>query len=477
MKVEVRINCGNVEKTVFISCGRGDKSFKWLGMVASQRFALAAPNGALRRRDSDNPRGINSHCQQLPQKITLDDGETPHPASQIVDYLKDGDVVRCVLGNQLPVTSIGSPNPTTWTTAAFTAAGAEIESVVDENNEEVDDGVGFEQQSHAAFMKVILESQMFDHKRIEQILVDAWSIVPRTMPRITPSISESLCNVVLEHSIMLLEVFHCYAPEGRMDFASFKEFVDDAEFFSARDVSRQVSRVYRRAIKGADSDMIDMGGFLATLVLVAQVRHNDTLDDQTTFVGSADALSHLLKIKIPSLAERLNLDCLFRMEFCDVETLCEMRHYHNDVFLVFDHYAAKMQRDLPLTLTMEFATEIFYQSGLVDTPEDVAIVKKIADKANAGILIGRAPVSGVEAPPRGELTFAEFMEVCARIGVKEYLGKPYEEDGEDPNEVMNKADAMLRGMQDVGECLTHPKPRKLPSPRPDERDRRGRGPR
>lgn len=472
MKVEVAISCGTDERRVFISCGRGDKTFKWLGMVASQRYALSAPNGAVRRRDSDIPRGMTINAQQLPQKILIGDGESPHPGALINEYIKDGDVVRCVLGSELPVSGIGSPEPTMWSTAAFTQAGATIDRVDDEKEDDVDDSDDVEQESHAAFMRVILESQLLDHKRIESILTDAWRVVPQIMPRISDETSRQLCDVVMGHAIVLMEIFDVYAPSGSMDFPAFREFVDDAEFFSARDAPRQISRVFRRVVRGAADGALDLGGFLASLVLSAQLRHNDTLDEQATFSCCSDALGQLLHVRIPILAQQLNLDCLFRMEMCESENLYEMRHYHNDVFLVFDQYASKMERDLPLTLTCEIAAEILYQSGLINTPDDVAHVLKYVNKAKSGLIVGRTPLEDIDAAnvlmPKDELTFAEFFETCCRIGVKEYLGK-----ASDDIEEMTMADAMLHALQDVGECLTKPKPRKLPSPRPDERDRRG----
>ena len=63
-----------------ISVGAGDKTFKWLGNTASQRFATQDPNGALRRRDPVR-RGMSKFSSYQSIEVTLPTGQTPHPSA------------------------------------------------------------------------------------------------------------------------------------------------------------------------------------------------------------------------------------------------------------------------------------------------------------------------------------------------------------------------------------------------------------
>ena len=51
MKLTAVVLYESTEMEFEISVGAGDKTFKWFGMAACQRFATQHPNGALRRRD------------------------------------------------------------------------------------------------------------------------------------------------------------------------------------------------------------------------------------------------------------------------------------------------------------------------------------------------------------------------------------------------------------------------------------------
>ena len=83
MRIKIRAVVGGEERNFDMPCGEGDKSFKWLSNCASQRFALFAPNGTLRRKEG--LRGATKHVQATPLIITLANGDSPHPASILCD--------------------------------------------------------------------------------------------------------------------------------------------------------------------------------------------------------------------------------------------------------------------------------------------------------------------------------------------------------------------------------------------------------
>ena len=52
MQLKVVVKCGKAESKFRIPCGNGQKTFKWLGLVAAGRYGAEAPGGGLRQRES-----------------------------------------------------------------------------------------------------------------------------------------------------------------------------------------------------------------------------------------------------------------------------------------------------------------------------------------------------------------------------------------------------------------------------------------
>eukprot|EP00607_Mallomonas_marina_P007296 CAMPEP_0182418570 /NCGR_PEP_ID=MMETSP1167-20130531/2967_1 /TAXON_ID=2988 /ORGANISM="Mallomonas Sp, Strain CCMP3275" /LENGTH=192 /DNA_ID=CAMNT_0024592835 /DNA_START=104 /DNA_END=686 /DNA_ORIENTATION=+ len=180
--------CGNGERTIKVSCyeeteedrqkrdvteGEYDRrlSFKWLGMVAAQRFAMEAPRGAVRRYDE--MRGITDRVQQLPQNMTITrTKQEPHPEDKLEEFLRDDDeVVINLMDNNLAVTKFGSPKNSVWAAAAFISPNEdkpypdEFEESKHSSAEDKHD-FSIDKQAKVEFMRVVLNTQMLDHHKI-----------------------------------------------------------------------------------------------------------------------------------------------------------------------------------------------------------------------------------------------------------------------------------------------------------------------
>lgn len=408
MKIKVNINCGNDTKSYYISCGRGDKTFKWLGMVASQRFALTAPNGAIRRRDSDNPHAISNHAQQLPYDIKLKNGESLHPSALIVERLKDGDEVFCTLGARLDVDGVGTPSMTKWATTAF--SGIDNNLIQDSKSNQDDSNhidTSVSHQAKAQFMKVILASQMFDYKKIEDKLITAWEDIPILLPRLTNERFEQLRQIFHEYAIILFEIFDHYTaslPNSQMDFQTFQLFIEDSEIFPQRDLIKLTQRIFQHTSHSKTlTSSLTLTEFIVSLIYTSQLRYNDTLDESTTLNNCHDALIALFQDHLILVAKKLSLDCLLRLEFNSNSFLYQLKEFHHDLFAVFEFYSNKMQRDLPLTLTNQLMLEIFYQSGLVDSTQDTyqnnqMLHTKYIKLLHNNMIIGRTTENNLYGP-------------------------------------------------------------------------------
>ena len=465
MKVNVLIKCGKEERNVLISCGRGRKTFKWLGMVASQRHSQSIPNGSLRRRDCDMMRAISYRNQQPPENMLLPGGEYAHPSALIADYVEDGETVTCILSDSLPVTKLSSPVGTQWSTLAFSTS-ADHEQAFEEKEEE---GPPLEslriQKMNASFMKAILDSQMMDEKKLRACLEENWKCVSNVMPRLSLADSNELKGVTGEYIAMLESLFDHYACDGRLDLETFQNLMDESETFFQKDTENLSKRVYQTVTKATSEKSLDFGSFLASLVVCAQLRHNDTLDQTTSLRDPSGALRPLLSRNMYFLTEKLHLPCLIRAEMCAEENLSFMRQYHADLFNVFEGYANSLLRELPLTITCAQMAELLFDAGLTDSPTNLKIAENILKSTREGMIKGRAVFFDPDDPKSGsrfpddEFTFPEFFEGVQRGGILFYYASgdkvpqsDAEDEGDDESsqhEPLSLIESMLQGLEDV----------------------------
>ncbi|TMW63481.1 hypothetical protein Poli38472_002422 [Pythium oligandrum] len=99
-----------------VPCGDGSQSFKWLGLVVAQRYALAVPHGRVRTRE-------DAHLKPgffLPASITkTQSGQVLPPTKKITELCKDNESITVQLQQELPVNEIGAPQFSSWSVSAF----------------------------------------------------------------------------------------------------------------------------------------------------------------------------------------------------------------------------------------------------------------------------------------------------------------------------------------------------------------------
>mmetsp|Transcript_28754 Transcript_28754/g.54282 ORF Transcript_28754/g.54282 Transcript_28754/m.54282 type:complete len:599 (+) Transcript_28754:58-1854(+) len=105
MKLNVTVEYGNVSKNFLIPVGDGDKTIKWLGLVAAQRFTLRSPHGSLRSREQRPITGGNT--QLMPNTIYSDESVFYHPDAIINTKFQDRQEVTVELINRIAVNGVG----------------------------------------------------------------------------------------------------------------------------------------------------------------------------------------------------------------------------------------------------------------------------------------------------------------------------------------------------------------------------------
>jgi hypothetical protein len=474
MKIKAKIVCDNHEKVFFIPCGTGDKSFKWLGIVASQRYSTATPNGSLRRREDFCAMSEKSQYQTL--SMVLPSGESPHPAEMINEYLREGDVVVITLCDRLVIDhKSGFPNQSSWVSLAYATSTGNLSAsriLGDDQSIDTSDVLSMDEhslteevlladkeasmlvKSNAEFMRIVLESQMINSKKVRSEVHVAWSKVAPLIPKLVQADIPPLEDVFAEHWTDFVDLFAQYLPEegdGRyLTIDDFSNLIEDAEVCRVDKVpdhmlkasqaqATSLSRtIFTRTCKYMDisPECFNRDCLMVALVLCAQAMYNDTLvnSQETGSHGkrSASALTEIFIKNFHPLATRAQLPCVLRMYFESDECLSRLRGVYHPLQAIFDKIAAKY-RDIPTTIPRTDLATILRSAGLLNVHsmnEDTRLEIELAKITQWHEDVREGPIFGrdVESSQGGfggdddepllddELTFPEFIEVIARAG-------------------------------------------------------------
>ena len=471
MKIRTRVEFQGQQRDFVIPCGTGDKTIKWLGIVASQRFSNAAPNGALRRRDDFC--GITEKAQYQVDSIILPNGRVAHPGRYINESdLKDGDEVLVRLSADLLIISKnGIPHQSQWASIAFNTSEltfnadlASMQSGGDADNE--DDDSEFvvagsyndileskdnrrQLKANADFMKIVLQSQMIDLLTATKFMEDSWAKIDGTIPRLKQDEIPQLKEVLVRYWDILIELYGCFSSTGTMNHDQFLEFTGEAGFFPAYTSAHLSSKIFTRACRyvGVDDESFTFSHLLVALMLVAQVKYNDTLESKAVSVAPREALLALMKDHLIPLAVKSQLQSILKSEFCSDETLSSIRLVYDELQNIFTKYAAKI-RDVPTTVPLEDISEILTMADLVTDPDALGQTRQFLYSVRQGTIFGNALLADTQqatAPESlvqestedgcsladyvNEVAFPEFVEMAARAGYSRF----YEAERQQPS--------------------------------------------
>lgn len=461
MKVTVRIICGKEERTIDIACGDGQKTFKWLGMVASQRFAGDAPHGALRRYDE--LRGINDRAQQHAFDILLPSGDKAHPSELIIDLLNHEDEVIIDLLSNLNVDNCGLPQPSKWSEIAFTSRDSmnvtdEFASESKLANDKTFTLSDEDVKSKIDFMRLVLGTQIIDYRKISLLFEVHWPHVKLNLRRLNEDQSNKLKDILQKHYGILMEIFERFSMNGKMGLPNFQAFMKEAQVHPiAREFESLTKQDFLRAAASVDGSSLHFGAFLHSLMLTSQGRLVDTLDSSAQVRSPTDAIVILLNRHILPLADQHRLPYLTKEAFCSESFLLQVRLLHDKLFEVFEKYAFKSNKDNPTSISAEVMGELLYECQLSDLKPEDSVRENMNSKATKearalllevkkGIIVGRPKFDVAELeqetskhvvlPPETEYTFPEFVDAISRMGQIKHSDKRLTE-------------SMLRGLHDV----------------------------
>lgn len=425
MKVVVQLHVNDEVVEYRIGCGDGDKSFKWLGMVVTERHATCTPNGAYRKVHSTH--GISNRVQQLPSDIWLSDGTHPTPDNIIRDYLTDGDVVYITLSSAVSVSAHSCPNITSWGKTAYYSSDVFANNTESDEINNIPKEIGYDFKANSTFMRNCLISQMFDTSKTMNIIDAIWSSVPVMIPRLTEQLSSDLRRQCYDYSHILSELYHHFANQNQdnsklLNFTLFSKLIDELEIFYQNDMEAMCKKLFKSITSRSECQVptLTFGEFLASLVLCAQLRHNDTLDSHNRITNCHDAFAMILKQNVLALSSKLQLPCLIRIEIFKEQNLYKFRKFYDRFMMIFDKYACKNSHELPLTVTDDQMFEILVSSGLMYAADKRIVLRIMKENTRSWEIIGRDK-ENYESIPEEEFTFAEFFEVILRASVRRRL--------------------------------------------------------
>jgi len=494
--VTVEIRCGTYKKTYEQSIGYGDKTFKWLGSCAEQFYSRYIPNGSIRARDDF--RGLSKRAQHHAFEVVLENGEIPHPMSLLQDYVLDGDVLTVNLSDTLKVKEGGIPDLEPFAALSQTNCvdspmyvddSAYIEddremmfgeenvgdlmSEVDAPNPQSKAKEEREAKAAARFMEVVLDSQLLAESKVSRELEACWVDVLKLMPKLSAKDSDDMKRIFHHHFSILDALFRKYTQEESfmMSRLKFKEMVDNAKIFSHQEEFEEVTmRVFRLVSKGETK--INFTGFLVALIITAQARLHNTFEALSYVRGAGASLEALISKYLFPLASKYRLrirDLLYQPQ-----PLKEIRDMYEQLFSLFEKYAAKAGRDLTLSMPSQYFAELLRDSKIIvlaededepDKPKELArsIAEDILERCKSGYIKGRHIIaeeerkpSDMPPPPEEDYVFPEFIEGIARATF-------YLLDEEDT--VMFEEDHMLDGFRKALLALEDPEPLEEPMSR------------
>jgi hypothetical protein len=120
MRLRVRCVYHESEELLELSVGDGRRTFKWLGLVAAQRFAaLSKPSGRRRQRETTHGTDFSTSARLLPCRVHTSANPFCHPDNLLVNEVRDGEEVVVVLSDKMAVDGVGQPAMDRWQYIAF----------------------------------------------------------------------------------------------------------------------------------------------------------------------------------------------------------------------------------------------------------------------------------------------------------------------------------------------------------------------
>jgi hypothetical protein len=275
-----------------------------------------------------------------------------------------------------------------WSTAAFT-----LSTSIDEYDDfDIDqDAGGIESALETAmnaksqFMKLILSTQMPNVKRIEHETKTYWnSVVTTALPHLSSAQADRFLEIFIRRWAIIKEIHSYFAQnhDGTISSADFKLFCGQIRLFEMNDISTISIKTFTRVCSLTDQSSLNLSAFLVSLVILAQLRHNDTYESKSNIHDASSALEEILYHNIIPFAEKIKAKSILKDVFASREFLYKLRDHHEALYLVYENTAQKSHA-LPTSINIEHMSELLFKAKLLND-NDAMRTQELFEEVKSG---------------------------------------------------------------------------------------------
>jgi hypothetical protein len=189
--------------------------------------------------------------------------------------LTQGDEVEVTLQGTVNLDPYGNPITSKWAEAAFQSRAVDFDR---ENSREVPPEVESDEaiKSKVDFIRTTMTQQMLDWKKIAHIVNTFWHEVADVFPRLRSEEERLVRELCVSNVLVIEDMYRAYVSSEAMQLSEFQQLLSDVNVFPKKDSHALASRAFQFVQKAAEGQErgLGLGGFVAALLLVSQIRHN-----------------------------------------------------------------------------------------------------------------------------------------------------------------------------------------------------------
>lgn len=257
MQLVVRVVCGERGSTFRVPVGDGQQSFKWLALVAAQRFGSESPKGKVRQRERKFPATNVANTNLVPMLCYTETCDFFHPDALLSDKLEDGAELTVEVAPRVLVRADGSPLKSRWQTIAFavspSSASRREQAIAEEDDAQHAKQVSLiaveaevlrvENKRKATHVRQLIQAQLPDADAAADSLSEDWFAMNKNGVLDVfigdPEEQARIQTVFAVHYVQLDELFKAFAASGAsladardLDAKEFEDFCKQANLMA-----------------------------------------------------------------------------------------------------------------------------------------------------------------------------------------------------------------------------------------------------
>lgn len=480
MKLLVTIRLGPCSTKLTIPAGSGDRTFKWLALATVQHLALQQQQLRRRTRllAADELVLLSSSARPLPKDVYSADACFLHPEHRIKDHVVDGGEVTVELHDEILLDEYGAQQLSRWSRIAFHVgqdSSEEREHLIAEKEQELERVCRRREQEalrsrldwerpRLEEMKAIMTAQLraIDATVVQKMVKKEWEMILSSgaLDRNVKDETEltKIFDFFSEHYIEITELYRYYAAVNSggsgytLEYIEFSKFLSETNTLAAERHSSAVQKLFleshvkgerrRRASAGIEVE-IGVSEFLLSLVKISYykfitikrkelsiLRRNGRDVFADVSIGPFDALTMLWENHLRPVIEKMPAAHV-KTVLASNEVMLLLHEHLKLLSLVFRRYGKcfeceaevnddRNERSPPGCISINSFQALATDASLInakDGPVEQDTGQLTTTEARMAFSASVIALPETEDDSECELSFAEFLEAIARLGI------------------------------------------------------------